>query len=392
MFYFISKTLLHGRYTITASPTQKLCLLQKLPFSLLSPKPISANANQQTTVVSYLINSCELSPKSALLVSKKVHFETPEKPNLVLSFLKNHGFSQTQISKIIEKAPRLLLCKPEKTLLPKFEFFHSLGISSSDLATLIYTSPRLLTLGLKSKIVPIFNVLEELLKSKDEATAAIKRLPSIFYNNIEGTVATLRGHGVPDANIALFIRKWPQLSMSSSGQFNQIVEVVKEMGVNPMRSQFVIAIVALKANRKALWEKKVNLYKSWGWSQEQIIAAFAKFPWCMIASEGKISALMDFFVNKMGWEASAVAERPFLFSGSLEKRYLPRASVIQFMLSKGLLEQKVSMVARLFVCPEKNFMQKCLTSLKDEPQLLKLYTDKLDLCKVTEASISLKSS
>ncbi|XWS14038.1 hypothetical protein CRYUN_Cryun36dG0089400 [Craigia yunnanensis] len=244
--------------------------------------------------------------------------------------------------------------------------------------------------SLKNKVVPNFNALEELHKSKDTAIVAIKRTPSIFYSNVESTVATLRGHGVPDANIAMLIQRWPHLSTASPDEFNKTIEVVKKLGFNPMKSHFIIAIVAVKANRKALWEKKVNLYKSWGWSEEQIIAAFAKFPWCMVASEGKISALMDFLVNQMGWEASIVAERPFLFSYSLKKRFLPRASVIQFLLSRGLLEQKVSTVAGMFVCPEKVFMQKFLTSLKDEPQLLKLYTDKLDPCKVTEVSISMK--
>ncbi|XVE82090.1 hypothetical protein DITRI_Ditri15bG0118900 [Diplodiscus trichospermus] len=380
MFYLFSKIPFHGRYTFTASsPTQKLCLLRKFPFSLMSSEPISTNANQHSDVVLFLINSCGLSSKSALLASNKVHFETPEKPSLVHGFLKNHGFSQTQISKIIEKFPRVLLCNPEKTLFPKFEFFRSLGFSSSDLAVIIYTSPELLKLGLKSKIVPNFKALEELLKSKDKAMAAIKRVPIIIYNNIEGTVATLRGHGVPDANIAMFIQRWPRLYRSSPEEFNKTIEVVKKIGIHPMRAHFIIAIVALTANGKTLWEKKVNLYRSWGWSEEQVIAAFAKCPWCMVASEGKISALMDFFVNKMGWEASIVAERPFLFSHSLEKRLLPRASVIQFLLSKGLLEQKVSMVAGMFRCQDKVFKQKCLTSLKDEPELLKLYVDKLDV-------------
>ncbi|XVF62638.1 hypothetical protein PTKIN_Ptkin09bG0024400 [Pterospermum kingtungense] len=379
MFCFFSKTLLHGRYTVTASPTQKLCLIQKLPFSLLSPKPFSTNANQHSTVVSYLINTCGLSPKSALLVSKRVHFEAPEKPNLVLGVFKNHGFSQTQISKIIEKAPTILVCKPDKTLLPKFEFFHSLGISGSDLTTLISTSPALLKVSLESKLVSNFNALEELLNSKDKAIAAIKRAPIIFYNNVEGTIAALRGHGVPDANIAMLIQRWARFTMSSPDEFNQTIEIVKKMGISPLGIQFVIAIVAVKLNEKALWERKVNLYKSWGLSEEQIIAAFAKFPWCMIASEGKISAMMNFFVNKMGWEASVLAERPRLLSFSLEKRILPRASIIQFLLSKGLLEQKVTRVAQMFACTENVFMKKCLTSLKDEPQMLKLYADKFNL-------------
>ncbi|XP_021291316.1 transcription termination factor MTERF6, chloroplastic/mitochondrial-like [Herrania umbratica] len=388
MFYFLSRTLLHRRCAVTGSAAaQKLSLVQKLPFSQLSPKPILAKVNQHSSVISFLINACGLSPKSALSASKKLHFETSERPNLVLSFFKNHGFSRTQISKIIGRTPELLLYQPEKTLLPKFEFFYSKGISSSDLAALVYTCPRVIVTGLQSKIVPSFNCLEELLKSKDKAIAAIKHFPFILCHDIEGKVAILRDHGVPDPNIALFVRRWPHLSMSNPDKFNQTVEVVKEMGINPLKSQFVVAIVAVKKIGTDVWERKVNLYKSWGCSEEQIIASFTKFPWCMIASENKISSAMDFFVNKMGWKANAVVERPILISLSLENRILPRAPVLQFVLSKGLLEEKVSKVAWMFTCPEKRFVRKCLTWHKYEPQLLQLYRGKLDLCKVREGSI-----
>lgn len=150
-----------------------------------------------------------------------------------------------------------------------------------------------------------------------------------------------------------------------------------------MGIHFIVAIVAMKSNGKALWKRKVDLYKSWGWSDEQIIAAFTMFPSCMVASEGKISAFMDFLVNNMGWE---VAEHPYLISYSLEKRVLPRAPVIQFLLSNGLLGKKVSRMSTMFSCPEKVFTRMCLTSLKNEPQLLKLFMEKFDLCNVREGS------
>lgn len=30
--------------------------------------------------------------------------------------------------------------------------------------------------------------------------------------------------------------------------------------------------------------KETELYKGWGWSDEEFLAAFAKYPWCMIVS------------------------------------------------------------------------------------------------------------
>jgi hypothetical protein len=78
--------------------------------------------------VSYLVNSCGVSPKSAILASKRMNFENTERPDSVLNFLKEKGFSHTQISKVVRAHPRFLLSDPEKTLLPKIEFFRSLGL------------------------------------------------------------------------------------------------------------------------------------------------------------------------------------------------------------------------------------------------------------------------
>ncbi|KAJ4827267.1 hypothetical protein Tsubulata_050564 [Turnera subulata] len=57
-------------------------------------------------------------------------------------------------------------------------------------------------------------------------------------------------------------------------------------------------------------------------------------------SEEKNSAVMDFVVNKLGWGLSVFAQYPVLFGLSLEKRFIPRDSVIQFLLSRDLIEKK----------------------------------------------------
>uniref|UniRef100_A0A2N9J152 Uncharacterized protein n=1 Tax=Fagus sylvatica TaxID=28930 RepID=A0A2N9J152_FAGSY len=107
------------------------------------------------------------------------------------------------------------------------------------------------------------------------------------------------------------------------------------MGFNPSKLTFVLAVLALWGLNKSMWERRVNAYKRWGLSEEEILVAFRKSPWCIIASEDKIMQVMDFFVNKMGFEASLIVKRPVLLTLSLEKRMIPRGSVIEVLLSKG---------------------------------------------------------
>ncbi|KAF8017256.1 hypothetical protein BT93_H2447 [Corymbia citriodora subsp. variegata] len=97
-------------------------LLRRPPFlpttTLRSISTAAATSNRPSFAVSYLVNSCGLSPESALFVSNRVTFETSATPDAVVNVFKNHGFSQSQISGIIRKWPRLILASPERTLCP----------------------------------------------------------------------------------------------------------------------------------------------------------------------------------------------------------------------------------------------------------------------------------
>ena len=100
----------------------------------------------------------------------------------------------------------------------------------------------------------------------------------------------------------------------------------------------------------------------------------------MTLSEAKVNAQMDFYINKLGLESSVIAHRPLLLSFSLEKRLVPRALVIQFLSSKGLMKMD-SGITKLFECTEACFIEKCISCYEEAPQLLKLYNEKLDLSK-----------
>ena len=111
------------------SRTQLLVFQQNAFFILKSFTSIGlmeSNEKQQeeklSFTVSYLINSCGLSPKSAILASQRMNFENPERPDSVLNLLKENGFTPTQISKIVRLHPRFLLSDPEKTLCPRLSF------------------------------------------------------------------------------------------------------------------------------------------------------------------------------------------------------------------------------------------------------------------------------
>ncbi|KAM3755469.1 hypothetical protein ACB098_02G041900 [Castanea mollissima] len=330
----------------------------------------TSTSNQPSFTVSYLINSCGFSPEAALSASKYVNFENPHKADLVISFFKHHGFSQTQISSIIRRHPTLLLSNPQKTLLPKLEFFQSKGCTSSDIVMILTRNPHLLKRSLKNKIIPSFDFFKNLLGTNEKTVIAVRRFSAILVNKVDTyaipNVNLLRDNGVHGSAISDQVR------------FKEIVEEVKEMGISPLRASFVDSVSVIIKMNKFTWERKVNAYKRWGLYEDEILVAFAKNPCFFRASEDKIMRVMDFLVNKMSLEASLIAKRPTLISLSLEKRLIPRAFAIQFLQSKGLVKKNFYLPTA-FKYAEELFLQRFVLRNKEEAsELLQLYKEKMD--------------
>ncbi|OMO50514.1 Mitochodrial transcription termination factor-related protein [Corchorus olitorius] len=339
---------------------------------------------ENSFTISYLINSCGLSPKSAKLASKRVYFETPEKPDSLISFLKNQGFSGSEIAELIRRAPKILVCNPEKTLLPKFEFFYSRGVSSSSLAKILSACPSVLESNLNSCIIPNFNFFKDFAGcSDDKVLVAYKRSPWILVNDFRSVaapnLAILRECRVPESNIMSYFVNQPAIFAISHERFKRTVEEVKKLGVCPVKQKFLLTLQALLQISESTKERKLNVYREWGWSDEEIALAFVKFPFCFMYSVHKIKAAMNFYINTAGLRSSDVANRPRLLGFSLEKRIIPRFAVIQFLSSKGLIKNNVSL-AKVLGPNEKKFLQMFVIPYGD-PDLLKLYKGKLGISK-----------
>ena len=343
---------------------------------------------EHSFTVSYLMNKCGFSLKSALEVSKQVHFETPDKPDSVLAVFKNYGFSKSQILNLVRRRPPVLLSRPNTTLLPKLEFFQSKGFSSHDVIKIISSYPWVLMYSLENKLVPAFDFLENLLQSDAVVIIVIMRSPRILNSNVENMariVDVLQGNGVPKKNIALLIRCQPSIMISNLENFKKLIEEVTLMGFHPSKSQFVSAITVLRSMSGSTWEKKLTVYRRWGLSEEEILTAFVKFPMFMRKSAEKIAASMDLFVNKLGWESSYLAKNPTCSSYSLEKRLIPRALVLQFLVSKGLVEKSFRSLA-FFNTPEDKFRRIFIDQHAESTQILKFYREKLNLSSVVNSS------
>lgn len=333
--------------------------------------------------VSYLVNSCGLSPESAIAASKKVQFQTPEKPDTVLAFFIDHEFSKTQISDFIRKRPRFLVTDPNKVFLPKLEFFYSKGLSKKDLAKIMSSDPSLLCRSLNSYIIPTYNLLRSVLPSDERVVSALKHQwrPLEDHSKVMvSNIRLLRDLGVSDSGIASVLQNFPEVVMPKTELFKEILKKVEDMGFTPEKFSFLLAIrIFSTQSHKKAWNRCWEVYRRFGWSEDEILHAFRVHPHCMLLSEEKIVRTMDFLVNEMEWPSERIARCPWILFYSFEKRMLPRHSVVRVLLSKGLMEKQGLNCVSIFSYVEKHFLERYVTKYQQEvPLLLSVYQGKVD--------------
>lgn len=104
--------------------------------------------------------------------------------------------------------------------------------------------------------------------------------------------------------------------------------------------------------------------------------AFRKHPNFMLLSEKKILTVLDFIVNKIGRHSRLVAQYPYILFYSVEKRIIPRCSVVHLLSLKGLVKKDWSLAAVLWHA-EKRFLDKYVKKYAEElPQLYDFYKSK----------------
>ncbi|XP_077248883.1 transcription termination factor MTERF15, mitochondrial-like [Tasmannia lanceolata] len=349
--------------------------------SLKSFSHATNTTNQPSFTLSYLMNTCGLSSENALSAAEKIHLKNTENPDSVLKLLQNHGFPKSHIPHLISKRPKLLSANPDKTLKPKIEFFLGLGVSGPVLSNLFSIDPNLFTMSLKNRIIPSFQSLKSLVGSHENAVIAFQRstrlLQQQFQKVVRHNISALKDHGVTQSNISKFIVNYPRVLLLKPELFTERVVMVKEMGFNPSSWTFCLAVRVVSGMSKSTWESKLEVYRSLGFSQDEISSAFKVQPMFMLTSKKKIMTVIDFLVNEMNWTPSFISRCPNLFLLSLERRIIPRGLVLQILLSKGLINKELNLTWAL-KSTEKDFLEKFVIKNKDVvPEILVVYQSKM---------------
>ncbi|KAJ9129240.1 hypothetical protein P3X46_033970 [Hevea brasiliensis] len=151
------------------------------------------------------------------------------------------------------------------------------------------------------------------------------------------------------------------------------VNAVKILGLQPTSRMFVHAVRVMLSMSESTWKKKIELMKSFGWSEEEILSALVREPVILACSEKKIKNVMDFCMNTVKLELHTIIAYPKFLLYAVDKRLRPRYGVLKVLQSKELINwnRKIEWV---FVLSEKDFLKNYIDRYADEvPGLLEMY-------------------
>ncbi|CAL9124089.1 unnamed protein product [Musa acuminata var. zebrina] len=150
------------------------------------------------------LQSCELSSEKAAKTAK-YHTCRKNSSSLSIEFFKQNGWSDAQVMKLTQKAPKLLRAKVETTLKPRMRSLQDMGFSVAEIVQLVSKWPTILF----NNIQPNLNFLRSLLGSNERLLKACRRNGFLLNSNlprkIEPNISLLRECGISNERIARMV-------------------------------------------------------------------------------------------------------------------------------------------------------------------------------------------
>ncbi|CAL9772158.1 unnamed protein product [Musa acuminata subsp. burmannicoides] len=339
----------------------ELCSL----FSFSTAKDQISDHKSNFTVVNPL-QSCELSSEKAAKTAKCLTCHTKSSSSsLSIEYFKQNGWSDAQVMKLTQRAPKLLRAKVETTLKPRMRSLQDMGFSVTEIVQLVSTCPAILF----QNIQPNMNFLRSLLGSNERLLKACRRniflLTSSLARRIEPNISLLRECGISDERIARMVVMMPGFVVRKNIFIKEVIEHVEELGVPRDCAMFPYALLAVLNISRSKCDATFATLKSFGWSQPDIIAILRKSPFVWKLSKKNISDKMTFLMKEAGCELQYIIRHPVLLSVSLEKTLRPRHEVINFLEQNNLLDKGHSLVSVLLLTDGK-FINKYLFPYKEK--------------------------
>nr|XP_033513484.1 uncharacterized protein LOC104101954 [Nicotiana tomentosiformis] len=197
-----------------------------------------------------------------------------------------------------------------------------------------FSAQQPLPRSLDTHLRPTIDCLRRILGSNEDVVKAIKRAVWLLsfgaHHIMETNVLLLRNYGFSDLMIKKFVFYY-----------------TKDFRVTPDSATFLYGFRALAG------QKKIGIFKSFGWSDDHILEMFRKLPHCVAFSEVRIQKALNLYMKELSFEPSYLSSRPALLACSMEKKVLPRMQVLKILDEKKLKRRKWSLYPVLMLAESK---------------------------------------
>ncbi|CAN6478249.1 unnamed protein product [Victoria cruziana] len=343
----------------------------------------STNARKKVPsleIMDYLVTSCGLpSEEAAGICSKLSNSANVRRAEKVISFLKESGFEDTEIRKTINACPNFLSSSLEKTLIPKVRAFQESGLSGPHLARLVASNPIVLGMSLTKKITPIIGIFTSSLRDEEDVARGIRRFFSRYFSSndivkkMAINLATLRSRGVSDRSLSKLLVTRPTLFALKLGSLLAMVDRAHELGFDYSSTMFHRALFVVSSMNKSIWDAKVDILNNNGWNQDEITLAIRKEPSFMRLSRSNLQKKLHFFMRVLKYKPAELAMTPCILMFSMEKRVIPRVTVVN-MLNSANIPKKNRNLLTVLQMKENVFYEEYVLKYMDEcPDVLQAY-------------------
>ncbi|KAL0352364.1 UNVERIFIED_CONTAM: hypothetical protein Scaly_1625100 [Sesamum calycinum] len=330
------------------------------------------------TVSEFLLHKHHFSPEAAAQVASVLtRLKNREKSDSVLSFLKESGFSGTQLEKIVKYKPEFLSANLEKVIKPKIKIFQDFGFSADEIAEIVSKEPLVLHCSVKNRLIPSLSALKSVLGSKVDLAKVLKSSGWILIRDLQKTlvpnVEFLKSCGIPFEQIVKLIPTFPRFFLLKPKLMRKSVEKADEMGVDRSSGMFIYAARVVSSMSDETWELKLKAFRDLGFAEDDILKAFRTAPMVFSVSTKKLKKITEVLLETGKYDMSCIMNTPTSLLYSVENRYRPRLQVLEVLEKRNLIKNWPAL-GTVNLTSDKKFFEKFVAPYLDE--VGELYTRK----------------
>lgn len=319
-------------------------------ISLFSSTPSKhASSSPSIKMFDYLLTRQNFSPEAAEKASSTVkQVRNLQRADSVLSFFKQIGFSQNHIEDLVGRFPEVLSAGLDNVLRPKIKVFLDLGFNPVDMADLLSNDPLLLRRSAENRLRPSLTVLLNILGSTEEVCRLLKLSNWFLKQDIEKimlpNIEYLKGIGICSSQIVRYLFHYPRFFLLKQESISVYVSRVDEMGFDRKSNMYLPAIRVISSMSLERWHLKLNVFRSLGLSENDILVLFRRMPIAFAVSTRKVQEVTELLLSSGKCDMSYIVLHPELLLCSVERRLKPRLQIMDILEKKQLLRKRPPLV------------------------------------------------